>query len=200
MRIMKQSIPTLALLALSLLSTSCVPAFKNPLPAPKEMKPDAALLGSWESVPKKGEGKSQVSFFGRKSGWIDIVFINDVNGTSSTDGVNISIYEAYTATIGKNTFLCLRGRKKDYPEQKDDLESGYLIAHYLVSKKGDLSVNLFDKDAIKKMIANGVLKGEHTHKVTVEASSDELVSAITEKGLEAFISADEVLTFKRVGK
>jgi hypothetical protein len=199
---MKQRISTLPLLVLLLLSTSCVPNFENALPLPKEMKPDMALLGTWESVQENEDGKSHVSFFGRPSGWIDIVFIDGIDGTSSTDGVNVSTYEAYTANVGKDTFLCLRGRKKDHHEQEDK-ESPYLLAHYHVSRKGVLSIRLFDQDAIKKLIEKGVLQGvvtegNYTDNVTVTASSDEVASAIAENGLGAFISQDDALKFNRL--
>ncbi len=197
---MKQNVSILSLLAVLFFLTSCVPTFENPLPAPKEMKPDTTLLGTWKSIPEKDESKSQVSFFPRKSGWIDIVIIDDVDGTSSTDGVNVFIYEAYSANVAKDTFLCLRGRKKDHQSK----ESAYLLAHYHLSRKGVLSISLFDQDAIKNMIEKGILKGEvakgSMDKVSVTASSDEIASAIAEKGVEAFISKDDILKFNRLNK
>jgi hypothetical protein len=139
-----------------LFTTGCVPEFKNPLPAPKAMKADPALLGTWVSEPDKAGNISQVSFFARMSGWMYIVFID---GPGRYDDVDVSIFEAYSTNVNKDTFLCLRPRKQDLQDQKNR-EPTYMLAYYQVSQRGILNVNLFDQDAVEGMVEKGLLKGE----------------------------------------
>jgi hypothetical protein len=198
---MKGHISILLLLITGLLLlTGCVPEFENPLSAPKVMKADPALLGTWKIDSDEAGEITQVSFFGRESGWMDIVF---VDGPSRYDGVEVSIFEAYTANVNKDTFICLRPRKQDDQEQTNG-ELKYLLAHYHLSKEGILSVNLFDQGAVERIIEEGLLKGEYKNVngkkdlVKVVSSSDEIASAIVEKGVESFISKEDTVKFRKL--
>jgi hypothetical protein len=183
-----------------LFSMGCVPEFENPLPSPKVMKADQALLGTWKIDSDNAGNIVQVSFFGRKTGWMDIVF---VDGSSRYDGVEVSIFEAYTTNINKDTFLCLRPRRQDFQDQTNG-ELTYLLAYYHVSKEGILAVSLFDQGAVEGMIDKGLLKGEFKEVngrkdlVKVVSSSDEIASAIAKKGVESFISKEDTVTFRKL--
>jgi hypothetical protein len=197
---MKGRIFIFLLLAGLLIVTACVPEFENPLPAPQLMKADPTLLGTWKIDSDEAGEITQVSFFGRKSGWMDIVF---VDGSSRYDGVDVLIFEAYTTNIKKDTFICLRPRKQERQEETHG-ESNYLLAHYLLSKEGILSINLFDQAAVESMIEEGLLKGEYkeengrTDLVKVVSSSDEIASAIVKKGVESFISKEDTVKFRKL--
>jgi hypothetical protein len=197
---MKGHILTLLLLIGLLFSTGCVPEFENPLPAPKVMKADPALLGTWEADSDKAGYIAQVSFFGRKSGWMDIVY---VDSPGLHDGVDVSIFEAYATNVNKDKFFCLRPRKQDDQKEMHG-ESNYLLAHYHLSKEGILAVSLFDQGAVERMIEEGLLKGEFKEAngkkdlVKVVSSSDEIASAIVKKGFESFISKEDTVKFRKL--
>lgn len=197
---MKVYILVLLLITGLLFSTGCVPEFENPLPAPKVMKADPALLGTWKIDSDEAGDIAQVSFFGRKSGWMDIVYID---GSSRYDGVDVSIFEAYTTNVNKDKFICLRPRKQDHPKEMHG-ESNYLLVHYHLSKEGILSIKLFDLSAVERMIEEGLLKGEFKEMngrkdlVKVVSPSDEIASAIAKKGIESFISKEDTVTFRKL--
>lgn len=203
---MRENIFILPFLAALLFLAGCVSEFKNPLPAPKVIKVDSALLGTWETYEDKAErNKIQVSFFGRKSGWIDIVYVEnaaDPLGTRPDDGVDILIFEAYTTNVNKDTFLCLRSRKQNNQDQKNG-ESTYLLAHYHLSKEGTLSISLFNENSVERMVKKGLLKLElqkvngSSEKIVV-SSSDKIASAIAKEGIESFISKNDTLKFRKL--
>jgi hypothetical protein len=189
-----------AIASVLIVSTSCIPEFKNPLPRSKDMTPDRAILGTWETLP--GEEHFQVSFFAKKSGEMYIVWIDleDIEGGPP----GITILGGYTTSINKDKFLCLWFIKKVYQDSADKQEKPmFMIAHYNISGKDILSINMFSQGAIKRMIEEGKLKGviekgKYVDKVLVTSSSDELVAAILKDGLESFILEDEVLKFQRI--
>ena len=197
---MRRNLLILPILTGMLFLTGCVPEFKYPLPAPKVMKADAALLGAWESVSDEAENTARVLFFGRKSGWMDIVYSE---GPGFNDGVVVSIFEAYSTNVNKDTFLCLRPRKQDLPTRTNE-EITYLLAHYSLSKEGILTVGLFDQDSVTGMIEKGLLKGEFKEVngkkelIKVISSSEEIASVISEKGVETFISNEDTVKFRKL--
>ena len=197
---MKGHIFILLLLTGLLFLTGCVPEFENPLPPPGVMKADPALLGTWKIDSDQAGEITQVSFFGRESGWMDIVF---VDGPSRYDGVDVSIFEAYTTKVNKDTFICLRPRRQDDQEQTNE-ESHYLLAHYNLSQEGILSISLFDQSAVERIIEEGLLKGEYKEingkrdLSKVISSSDEIASAILKKGVESFISKEDTVKFRKL--
>lgn len=172
-----------------IVSTSCIPEFENPLPHSKDTKPDRAILGTWETLP--GKEHFQVSFFAKKSGEMYIVWIDleDIEGGPP----GIAILVGLTTSINNDKFLTLRFIKKVGQDSVDERQKTmFMIAHYNISGKGILSINMFSQGAIKRMIEEGKLKGriekgEYVDKVLVTSSSDELVAAIQKYGVEAFI-------------
>ncbi|UCG55868.1 MAG: hypothetical protein JSU70_13470 [Phycisphaerales bacterium] len=192
----------LSLLAVVLLAfASCIPEFKNPLPAPKDTKPDAKLLGTWESTP--GKDKSQVSFFSKKSGGMYVVFIGDIDSDGPPEA---SVWSGYNTNVDKDKFLCLRAIKTTHEGPADEQEERtWFVTHYKISNRGILSISPFSQDAVKRMIERGTLKGEieqgpYLEKVTVTASSDELSAALVKEGVDSFIDEDLVLKFQRLSK
>jgi len=189
---MKFRILLIAAIAFGLIvSTSCIPEFENPLPHPKDMKPDRAILGTWETFHEGGES-FQMTFLPLKSGGMYIVWINFEKDSSAPP--DISIFWGYTTSINKDKFLCLRFIKKVSQDSVDDERKKpmFLIADYNISNKGILSVNMFLQSEISRMIEEGKLKGriekgKYGNDVLVTSSSEELVAAIQKYGVESFI-------------
>ena len=174
-------------------SASCIPEFKNPLPVPKGVKPDQAILGTWEN--EATDEKFQVSFIPATLGRMYIVWINIENPDEYEP--DVSIWWGYTTILNKDKFLCFRFIMKVHQDAEDEQEEPmYLIAHYRISNEGMLLIYMFSQDAIKSMIEKGKLKGEikkgkYRDKVTVTSSSEELAAAVIKEGVESFISDDE---------
>jgi len=172
------------------------------------MTPDRTILGTWETFPERGES-FQISFLPLKSGGMYIVWINFEENSSAPP--DISIFGGYTTSINKDKLLCLRFIKEVSQDSVDDEHKRkpmFLIAHYNISNKGILSINMFLKSEIRRMIEEGKLKGRiENDKVLVTSSSEELVAAIQKYGVEAFIYASigeskgegQMLKFQRLG-
>lgn len=152
------------------------------------------------SEPSKAGNIYQVSFFGRKSGWMDIVFID---GPGQYDGVDVSIFEAYSTNVNKVKFLCFRPREQDRQDEKN-VKSTYMLAHYQLSNEGILLVSLFDQDKVEGMIEKGLLKGKFKEVnrkkelIKVVSSSKTIASVIAEKGFESFISKKDSVKFRKL--
>ena len=199
---------------------SCYPEFKNPIPPPPELKVDHDILGTWIRTTKSGS-KEQISIFQRSSGWIDIVYIYNIDSKVSMDGITVLIFEGYSTYINKQRFLCLRFREKDFnwAHQKDhrrsDKEVGerpfaedWIIVNYETPISDELIIRLFSIQKAKELIKEGNLKGEIVKedvskgqpfdKVIITSSSDELVELISIEGVGAFIGqgANDVLVFR----
>ena len=197
---MKFRVSLLAVMVFGLLvSTSCFPEFENPLPRSKDMTPDRAILGTWETMP--GKEHFQVSFFEKSSGEMYIVWLNlEIEHTPP----GVAVFQAYSTSVNKNKFLCLRIIKRINQDSIDKQEKPmFLIARYEISSKGILSVNMSSQSAIKRMIEKNELKGrienrKYIDKVIVTSSSDELVAAILKNGIGSIISEDDIMKFQRL--
>jgi hypothetical protein len=194
----------LSLLLLIFLA-SCYPQFKNPIPPPPEQKADHQILGTWVGTNESGS-KEQLSIFQRSSGWIDVVYINDIDSRESKDGINVVVFEGYSTFVNKQKFLCLRFREKDWEGRDREAEDFYfLIVNYDTPSDDELIIKLLSLQKVKELIKEGKLKGEvvkrgrYSDKVTVTSSSDELIEAISREGVGAFIEQDEddILVFSR---
>jgi hypothetical protein len=185
-------------LMLALWGAACVPVFRNPIAASPDLKPDPALLGTWSSVKDGGDG-TQVSFFPRKDGWLDIVFLADLKGNSDS-GLDLTLYEGYTTTIEDDHVLCFRER----PEKPEaDEPASYLLATYRVDPPTRLDVRLFANAAVRAAIESGALEGTVTTNVyadtiTVTSSSARLLAAVVTQGAAAFTEPDQVMRFERM--
>ena len=96
------------------------------------------------------------------------------------------------------------GRKSDTLDQV-----GFYIVNYNLSKKGDLIVKHFSMEKLENLINSGELsgrvsktdlvEGRLTDGVEVTASSEDLVKAISEKGIKNFIEETKqtVMVFSR---
>jgi hypothetical protein len=172
---------------------ACVPEFKNPLPA-ESLTPDERILGVWHSS-EGGEHEEQLSIFPRRSGWIDVVWIYDINSDTSVSGINMLVFEGYAADVEQHKFLCLRQRQKDLGEALGS-DAGYLIVHYEITKAGVLFTKPLSKECVKKLIKAGILKGrvrKHAHgeTITVTSSSGELTDVIAQQGVKHFLDDDD---------
>ena len=202
---------------------SCYPEFKNPIPPPPEPKADPQILGTWVRTYKgdQSEYKEQVSIFPRRNGWIDAVWIYDIDKKESTDGVNLLVLEGYSTSVNKQRFLCLRFREKDFSWrlQGEDYSSSDkkvgrepFTAHWIIANyetpKNELVIKPFSTQRVEELIEKGKLKGEVVKQklfrtpeqpldqVTVTSSSDELAQVITKEGAGAFIWDDPNDTFR----
>ncbi len=171
----------------------CVPEFKNPLPA-ESLTRDKGILGVWHSG-KGTKREEQLSIFSRKTGWIDVVWVYDINSDSSVDGMNMLVFEGYAASVKEHKLLCLRQRQKDLGKNSGS-DPGYLIIHYEITNEGALFTQPFSSAAVKKLIKAGVLKGtirkhEHGEAIAVTSSSSELANVIVQKGMKHFLDEDD---------
>jgi hypothetical protein len=205
------------LLLLLICLVSCCPAFKNPIAPPAELKADPQILGAWVRTYKvdESEYKEQMSIFSRSNGWIDVVWIYDIDKKESTEGVSLLVLEGYSASVNKERFLCLRIRKRDFnwtgqknPSWTEEggglrFTKNWMIANYETPTNDELVVKPFSTHRVEELIEKGKLKREVKKKkdlfgkpepardeVTVTSSSDELVKVISEEGVGAFISDD----------
>jgi len=144
--------------------------FKNPIPPPAELKADPQILGTWVRTFKadQHEYKEQLSIFPRSSGWIDVVYIYDIESEGSADGINLLVFEGYSASVNKQRFLCLRFREKDFnwAHQKDYSRGGepflgyWIIVNYEAPNNDELVVKRFSTQRVGELIEKGKLKGE----------------------------------------
>ncbi|MDA0577753.1 MAG: hypothetical protein O3B24_06610 [Verrucomicrobia bacterium] len=183
---------------LSLIGAACVPEFQNPLPVAPDMRPDPALLGTWAGAVDADNG-SQVSFFPRANGWMDIVHITDSNG--SVQRCDVSRYEGYSTTVEDERYLCLR--VVGDPGVPVDATNGYYIARYAIAPADALAIQLFDQKSVRALIEQDALQGtitegEHVDTIRVTSSPARLVAAILEAGAGAFVSTNDTMRFTRM--
>ena len=151
---------------------SCCPLFKNPLPPARELKADPHILGTWTRTFKIGEheSKDQLSIFQRSTGWIDAVYIYDIRDKG--DGPNLLVFEGYNVSVGKDRFLCLRLREKDFKwaRAKDEKQSGnavggqallgyWIIVNYEAPNNKTLIIRQFSSRKVEELIDKNELKG-----------------------------------------
>ena len=183
---------------------SCYPEFKNPITPPLELKADPQILGTWVRMYKvdQSEYKEQLSIFSRSNGWIDAVWIYDIDKKESTDGVSLLVLEGYSVSVNKQRFLCLRVRKRDFnwtgqknPSWTDEEAGGlrftknWIIANYETPNNDELVIKPFSTQRVEELIEKGKLKAEVVKEdffklqffdqVLVTSSSDELIEAIS---------------------
>ena len=140
---------------------------------------------------------AQVPFFGRKSGWMDVIFISTSVFDDSVDAIG---FEAYTKNVNEDKFLCLKPRRLDDANHNTE-ESFYLLAHYRLSDEGILTIIPFNENPVKEMMKKGLLKGEYKEKedrLIVESSSEEIESLIARKGYKSFISKEDTVKFRKL--
>ena len=213
----RRSLYVILSLLLFIALASCCPIFKNPIPPPAELKADPQILGTWVRTYKvnQSEYKEQLSIFSRSNGWIDVVWIYDIDKKESIDGVSLLVLEGYSASVNKQRFLCLRLRERDFnwAGQKNhswtDEEAGglrstknWIIANYEAPTNDKLVIKPFSTHRVKELIEKRKLKGEVKKKelfgkpepqldaVTVTSSSEELTEVISREGAGAFIWQD----------
>ena len=185
---------------------SCYPEFKNPIPPPSELRADHQILGTWIRKTES-DSKEQLSIFQRSSGWIDVVYINDIDSKESQNGINVGIFEGYSTFVNEHKFLCLRFRKRDFGEtDREAQDFHFYIVNYENPGKNELVIKHFSLQKVKELIEEDKLKGKvvkqqgrYIDKVIVTSSSDELNETISREGVGAFIeqNEDDILVFSR---
>jgi len=173
----------------------CLPGFENPLPS-DDLTVDKAILGVWHLEGSRDE--QQLNIFPRKSGWVDVAWIYDINSDSSTDGINVIVFEGYVVEIERQRLICLRQRQKDFDEDLSDV-CNWFIYHYEITDEGILRTKPLSKAAMKRLIEDGTLKGtikKHLtgEDVTVTSSSRELADVIAKKGVKQLLEEDDDLS------
>ena len=184
-------LPWLALL----LVVSCVAEFRHPLPPPDPFRPDPQLLGSW--APAEATEGELILFQARASGWMDVVYLSNIG---DVEGLDVEAYEAYSTSVGKDSFLCLRPRPTRRVEMKTGDEAGdYLLAHYRIRGKR-MSLWLFSQPKIEALVQAGTLAGtvHDDGAVTVDTAADQLAALVAELGVDAFIDRDDIAELVRV--
>lgn len=188
----------LAALVMVGIGSACVPVFDNPLPVSPEMTADAALVGTWSGI-NGDDGGSQLSIYPRRSGWLDILFVTDLDGASD-DGVRVQHYDGYTTAIDQDRLLCLR----EHGVRGGDVSTnGYLLASYRVAPSGQLNIQLFAQAEVRKLIEAGKLKGtiqddQYGGSIRVTTPSERLLTTIVTEGVSAFVSSNEVMSFRKL--
>jgi len=187
----------LGLLLLVGMAVGCVPEFVNPLPLSPNLKSDGALAGDWIGTEVNQGKTNEIRLFvlARSSGWMDFLY---VTRNDAADPVNVLQLEGYVTDIEKNKFLSLRGVEEG---KESATNKTWLIAGYTVSSK-NLDISLFSQAKVKALVEDGTLKGINTDSdsVKVTSSSDELVAAITNKGLKAFVDEESIMRFSKSKK
>lgn len=164
-----------------------LPEFKNPLPT-EDLTVDEAILGVWHLQDTDEE--IQLIVYPRKSGWVDLVWIFNINSDSCEDGVTVVVFEGFSAEINQQKFFCLRQRKKDFSE---GLESKFVIYHYEVTEEGTILTRPLSRTAVKRMVKEGTLKGTTAtgSSIDVTSSSHELADVIVKKGVTQLLDKDD---------
>ena len=193
----------------TMLSCSCAPRFKHPLPAPENLKPDRTVSGLW--FRKTQNDRQQLSVFPRKDGWVDIVYIYDIESRTSADGINVLVFEGYTTSAAERKFMCFRLREKDLHALKQDWEDqrAFLIVNYSVSKSGDLTIRHLSTERVADLVNDGRLKGDvaedeitdgaFNEGVVVLSSSEELLDVVRREGPDTLLgdSVSDTMVFHR---
>ncbi|TKJ32612.1 MAG: hypothetical protein CEE38_22875 [Planctomycetes bacterium B3_Pla] len=147
-----------------------------------------------------------MSIFKRSSGWIDLVFIFNIDEKESKDGIDVLVLEGYSTFVNKQKFLCLRFREKDHIYSDEEVgESVFYIFNYERPSNDKLVMKPFSEQKVKELIKEGKLKGDvvkrgqHSDKVTVTSSSDDLIEVISREDVGALFEQDKdsVLVFSR---
>lgn len=186
-----------ACLTAAALTASCVPEFENPPPPSERLRPDPELVGTWASTDESGE-QDRISFYPRESGWVDVVLVTDIGGHASGDGVDLSIFEGYSAEVGDERFLCLRERGPDVDDEATrETGLGFLLAHYVIVDGQTLHLALFSDPKVQAMVdagelSTGTVKRGQEEREVITSSSAELVSLIRSHGAAAFIDEEDL--------
>jgi hypothetical protein len=193
-----------------LLAVSCQPEFVNPLPLPAEPKVDIQITGFWWRTTEGDD--QQLLVYPRKDGWVDIIYVYDINSKLSADGVSVLIFEGYTTSLGDQKYMCFRLRKKDIGVQTRGAapeKLNFLMVNYKLSNNGDLVVNTFSSEEVKKLINQDKLSGQIFERdlangqldtsVVVTSSSTELAKVLSEEGVQRFIGQGkyDTMTFTK---
>ena len=189
-----------SLLMVLLGASGCIPLFEQPLPAVPDEMSDPGLLGTWIGTGENTD--CQVSFLPRSSGWMDVVYLTGILLPAQTNGVESTLYEGYTAVVGKRRFLCLRLRSRDFVDHTEPpTDYPYMLLTYSVSNGNELSVYMTSESAVREKIETGAWSGRidggsSSNEVRVTFSGEQLAEALTAADIDALLN-ETPLTFRR---
>jgi len=175
---------------------ACVVEFRHPLPPPDPFRPDPKLLGAWTPVEDVDE---RIQFEARESGWMDVVYLTHLG---DAEGLSVETFEAYSASVGKERFLCLRPRPTGRAALQTRQNAGdYLLAHYRIRGRR-MSLTLLSQPKLEALVEAGVLDGvvhddADVVSVTVHTPSEQLAAIIADQGVDAFIDWDDTAELVR---
>jgi len=201
------------LAAMLLAAAGCLPDFKNPLPAPKDLKVDTDIVGAWSRTKLMGESEVLL-VLPRRNGWVSVYYF-DCDADSDHNPTLSCEFEGYTVRVKGERFFCFRvppqsswngrGEKPKPPP--------FRIARYQITDKGRLRVDLFAIGPVDKLIKKGSLAGKTSVTVTrskmgdrrrtsvlVTSSSQDLLAAVTKHGFAAFVDQDDPWVYERFNR
>jgi hypothetical protein len=180
-----------AALAVALLLAGCLPVTsKTPIGTTVGLGADTALHGSWKghSPESTDQNDGFFHFMKAKDGSMTVALILAAGG--SDDGW--TIFNAHTATLGKNHFLnAVETFDKDAPAD-GDMKNANIPLLYII-KGRTLTLYLLDEDKTKEAVKAGKIKGE----VEPGDSGDVVITADAGE-LDAFMAKPEAAELFKV--
>jgi hypothetical protein len=166
--------PAILLVSVLLLLSACIPESKYPLPAPADGKGDDRLIGRWVSVEEDEKGYADI---GRVDGGYYHVLIKD--GPDDADAE--TEMDIVTTLIGGQWYMTIIGGEQT--EDAGAKEPRYLIARYVLTAQGELTIQLMSSEAVAEdvragRVAGEVKPGEHRDDVLLTAESEALAAYI----------------------
>ena len=131
--------------------SSCYPVFMNPLPYRSGDSIDKALLGNWV-IYKEDVLKDQLCITPRKDGWMNIIYIYDID-RKCKEILNLISFEGYVSKISDKNYLNMK-------VQISEQEYGYIIAEYSFDDSDTVFFKFPSLGKIEALIKSKKLKGE----------------------------------------
>jgi len=138
------------IVSLIISTISCYPIFENPLPRDPAVQVDTALLGDWV-VYENGTLKNQLSIGPQQGGWLNIVYIYDID-ENHHEKLNLMTFRGYISALNSKTYVVI--------EIPSDKETRYIIARYSLKDKNTLLVDFLSKAKMQILIESNRLNGK----------------------------------------
>jgi len=163
------------------LIVSCYPEFKHSLKPTNSLKIDHSILGRWRTTVDGND--QEILIYARKSQWLDIVYIYDINNLAVDSGLKLIVLEGYTVSMPSGKFLCVRLKNDCFQSIENDNNKDFLIFNYSFSDKNELVIRILSSEMFESLIGNGKLEGviekgfsngTFVYRIQVTASSEDL--------------------------
>jgi len=192
---------SLCILGVIAMICACVPEFENPLPVPKDLKPDLKIAGYW--LHQGGDDESMMlHIYPRPNGYIDLHLISREgsgdNNSIEEQGVTANIpYFGFTTTINKQPVLCVKPLANAIPDI-DESDNTWTIVPYYIDKTGILKIYLLKPEAFSEAVENKQLVGEADgDDVRIKNSSKQLGTFFADKNIKDFQKDEPFLILKK---